>query len=73
MVATDSLKFHTSLDGLTEGEIYYLRAYAINDIDTYYGNEVQVKLNYFVDSLNPQINILLDKNTIFRFAMRNFV
>ena len=55
MVATDSLKFHTSLDGLTEGEIYYLRAYAINDIDTYYGNEVQVKLNYFVDSRDGKV------------------
>ena len=27
----------------------------------------------FLITLNPQINILLDKNTIFRFAMRNFV
>ncbi len=48
--ATDS--FNCTLNGLTPGALYYIRAFAKNDAGIYYGNEVSFRMGFPVGKIN---------------------
>jgi len=52
--------FTVSIMGLVESTTYYVRAYAINSVDTAYGNEVSFTTPYFICGISQVTDV--DKN-----------
>lgn len=57
---TGSTSFMSSISGLTSSKIYYLRAYATNNIGVSYGNSIQVTTL----TVGPQFNTSLTYGTL---------
>ena len=55
--------FSTNITGLKEGEIYYIRAYATNIIDTKYGNEVDADFHVIMPTVTTQAVTNIDETT----------
>jgi uncharacterized protein (TIGR02145 family) len=62
---TGAGSFTSSITGLTEGTIYYVRAYATNSAGTGYGDQITLLFENHAPVANAGIDRIIDEGTVF--------